>query len=110
MTFNLQDAWNVETSTSSQRLDISAAVAAIQAKVHKPITMVVTALTEDLVIKAGDGTVEASDTLTSNKYVSGNYPVAADTVQEIAVGRGNTHVAFKAEGVGVVKIAVGYND
>ena len=110
MSFIIQDAWQKATSTSSQRLDISAAITAIAAKVKNPVVAVITTETQDLVVKCGDVAVDASDTLTSDKFPTGNYPCVAGSVQEIAVGRGNTHIAFKAEGVGNIKIAIGYNE
>lgn len=110
MSFIVEEAWQKATSTSSQALDISAAITAIAAKVKSPAVAVITTETQDLVVKFGTSGVTASDTLTADKFPTGNYPCVAGSVQEIAVGRGNTHIAFKAEGVGNIKIAVGYNE
>lgn len=110
MSFNIEDAFSKATSTTSQRIDISAVLTAIRAKVKTPISAVVSVKTQDLVIIFGDSSVVASDTLTGDKYPTGNYPIIAGTVQEIIIPRGATHMAFKAAGIGEIKAAIGYNE
>jgi len=72
------------------------------------IQVIITAEDESLVVKFGDSTVVADDTLTSKAYAEGNFYVLAGTVQEVLIPKGFTHASHKAAGVGSIKISVGY--
>lgn len=99
----------ITTSTSAQAVDISAAVAAARSAYSGYLVAAITTETSSLVIKFGDSTVTASDTITSNSYPADNYYCLAGTVQEVIFPKGSTHFSVKAAGAGSVKVAIGYN-
>lgn len=96
------------TSTTAALIDMSEAMALAAAKTSGYVQVIITTQTESLVVKFGDSTVVASDTLTSDAYPEGNYYCLVGTVQDLNIDKGLTHASVKAAGVGSVQISVGY--
>lgn len=109
MAYTYVQTFVIATSTSAQAVDISAAVTSARAAYSGYLVAAITTETQSLVIKFGDSTVTASDTITSNAYPEGNYFCLAGTVQEVIFPKGSTHFSVKAAGVGSVKVAIGFN-
>ena len=106
--FKHYQTFSKATSTSVALIDISDAIAEVAKETQGFIQVIITTETESLVVKFGDSSVVADDTVADDAYPAGNYYCLASTVQDINIDRGVTHASVKAAGVGSVKISIGY--